>query len=366
MSTAWSLTLGGVSTRNPRPPAEPSWLGTGINPETWTGAEIERPGDSSVANTVVLGAWSMPTTLSGEILKSSRPFQWRVGEKNLVTHLEGLSNLESISIDNRVDARDKVRGEDGFPSKYPATLCMRMVSGCRSLDMIRRETWICSWAQGCVCSSHDFFGASSTFTPSNVKYATWLDTTVKAPLTFAMWGRYSSYYLQWQASQPSGIDTIITSAYSALIKFYLKVSSKSPRRRHGSTSNSVTTCITELKEAISEVSRALIHLGIPKDVNAYAQTRYDSCMVCCHLLPLVRRQRSYSLNEPNSVGIFTNAELLPTLLKYVISDGEANQTILDSKRSLRAIQVSNQCMQHSCQHHRIRWVPPWPSYHLRR
>ena len=91
--------------------------------------------------------------------------------------------------------------------------------------------------------------------PSKVKYATWLDTTVMVPLTSAMRGRYSSlYYLQWQASPPSGIDTIITS----------------PRRRCGGTSNSVTTSITELKEAISEVSRALIDLGIPKDVNAYA------------------------------------------------------------------------------------------------
>ena len=57
---------------------------------------------------------------------------------------------------------------------------------------------------------------------------------------------------------------------------------------------------------------------------------------------------THSLNEPESVGIFTNAELLPTLLKvlantpsvkYVIYDGEADQTILESIRSLRAIQI---------------------------
>jgi long-chain acyl-CoA synthetase len=57
---------------------------------------------------------------------------------------------------------------------------------------------------------------------------------------------------------------------------------------------------------------------------------------------------THSLNEPNSVGIFTNAELLPTLLKvlpntpsvkYVVYDGEANQTTIDSICSLRAIQV---------------------------
>ena len=59
---------------------------------------------------------------------------------------------------------------------------------------------------------------------------------------------------------------------------------------------------------------------------------------------------THSLNEPESVGIFTNAELLPTLLKvlantpsvkYVIYDGEADQTILESIRSLRAIQILN-------------------------
>ena len=57
---------------------------------------------------------------------------------------------------------------------------------------------------------------------------------------------------------------------------------------------------------------------------------------------------THSLNEPSSVGIFTNAELLPTLLKvlpntpsvkYVIYDGEENQSTLDSIRSLRSILV---------------------------
>jgi hypothetical protein len=42
----------------------------------------------------------MPTVgiiLSGEILKSRRLFQCSVGEKDLVTHLENLSDLKSIS-----------------------------------------------------------------------------------------------------------------------------------------------------------------------------------------------------------------------------------------------------------------------------
>ena len=134
----------------------------------------------------------------------------------------------------------------------------------------------------------------------------------------------------------------------------------------------------ELKEAISEVSRALIDLGITKDdvFNVYAQTRYViiawsvsrlltpyrnslnwqllalSC--ACISTPIATAYDTlgeegliHSLNEPQSVGIFTNAELLPTLtkvlpntasVKYVIYDGETSQTILDGIRS-RSIQV---------------------------
>ena len=136
----------------------------------------------------------------------------------------------------------------------------------------------------------------------------------------------------------------------------------------------------ELKEAISQISRGLIELGITKDdvFNVYAQTRYvnpASCAVTCNdsnfcvslnwqLMALScacisttiataydtlgEEGLTHSLNEPNSVGIFTNAELLPTLLKvlpqtptvkYVVYDGEPKQAILDSIRSLRDIQV---------------------------
>ena len=69
-----------------------------------------------------------------------------------------------------------------------------------------------------------------------------------------------------------------------------------------------------------------------------------SCMVCA---PLLRRGRPYSLKEPNSVSIFTNAELLPTLLQYVISDGGAKQSILDGIRSLHIIQAFNVCITHA-------------------
>ena len=58
----------------------------------------------------------------------------------LVTHLVGLSELESISIDDGVGARDKWRREDNFPLREPATLRMRLVCGLL-LDMmiVRRE-----------------------------------------------------------------------------------------------------------------------------------------------------------------------------------------------------------------------------------
>ena len=62
-----------------------------------------------------------------------------------VTHIVALSELESISNDDGVGARDKWRGEDIFASKDPVSLlllCMRLVSGCMSLDMmiVRRES----------------------------------------------------------------------------------------------------------------------------------------------------------------------------------------------------------------------------------
>ena len=136
VSTAWSPTVGWVS--NPPPLAEPSCLGAGIDLET--GNEIVGPGDGEygfVENTGV-GAWS-ETLSSGEILKSTKLFQWNVGEKNLVTHL--VLGFESISIDDGEGARDKLRREDNFPLKDPAILCMRLVSDGFLLDMmiVKRE-----------------------------------------------------------------------------------------------------------------------------------------------------------------------------------------------------------------------------------
>ena len=53
---------------------------------------------------------------------------------------------------------------------------------------------------------------------------------------------------------------------------------------------------------------------------------------------------THSLNEPNCVGIFTNAELLPTLarvvketpsVRLVVYDGDAKPTLLDQIRGVR-------------------------------
>jgi hypothetical protein len=59
----------------------------------------------------------------------------------LVTHFVGLSELESLSIDDEVGARDESRREDNFPLKNPAILRMQLVLGCLSFDMtiLRRE-----------------------------------------------------------------------------------------------------------------------------------------------------------------------------------------------------------------------------------
>ena len=67
---------------------------------------------------------------------------WR---KDLVTHLVGLSELESISIDDGEGARDKWRREDNFPLKDPVILRMRFVS-----DGFLLEMMIVGWEICCV------------------------------------------------------------------------------------------------------------------------------------------------------------------------------------------------------------------------
>ena len=65
--------------------------------------------------------------------------------------------------------------------------------------------------------------------------------------------------------------------------------------------------------------------------NIKGETPFESLRIA--YLPLLRRGRSYSLidnNESSSVGIFTNELKASNSSKMFISDGEANQIILDS------------------------------------
>ncbi|KAF5334972.1 hypothetical protein D9611_009928 [Ephemerocybe angulata] len=118
----------------------------------------------------------------------------------------------------------------------------------------------------------------------------------------------------------------------------------------------------EVKEAVAEVARALLHLGVTdKDVfNIYAQTSANwqlmahacgsiSTTIATAYDTLGEDGLAHSLNEPDCVGLFTNAELLPTLLrvlprtpavKYIIFDGEPTQQLVDNLHAVReSIQV---------------------------
>ena len=77
--------------------------------------------------------------------KSTKLLQWNVGWKNLVTHHVGLSELESISIDDGVGVRDKWRKEDNFPLKDPVIFRMRLDSGGLWLEMMIVERENQSW-----------------------------------------------------------------------------------------------------------------------------------------------------------------------------------------------------------------------------
>ncbi|PFH48184.1 hypothetical protein AMATHDRAFT_66061 [Amanita thiersii Skay4041] len=113
----------------------------------------------------------------------------------------------------------------------------------------------------------------------------------------------------------------------------------------------------EFKEAVSEIARSLIDLGVSTDdvFNVYAQTSPNwqlmahacasiSTTIATAYDTLGEEGLTHSLNEPNCAGIFTNAELLPTLLKvlpntpsvkFVIYDGEPSSNILSSIKSVR-------------------------------
>ncbi|KAF5329534.1 hypothetical protein D9619_009047 [Psilocybe cf. subviscida] len=110
----------------------------------------------------------------------------------------------------------------------------------------------------------------------------------------------------------------------------------------------------QLKEAVSEVARALVHLGVTNEDVPNWQIMAHGCGTISTTIAtaydtLGEEGLAHSLNEPNCIGLFTNAELLPTLhrvlaktptVKYVVFDGEPTQAVIDDLHSVReSIQV---------------------------
>ncbi|KAI0687926.1 acetyl-CoA synthetase-like protein [Cytidiella melzeri] len=113
----------------------------------------------------------------------------------------------------------------------------------------------------------------------------------------------------------------------------------------------------DVQEAVSEIGRALVDLGITQQdiLNIYAQTGIPwqlMSLACCSIgTPIATAYDSlgesglqHSLNEPGCVAIFTNTELLPTVLKVVanvptlrlvVFDGEAKPDLLDKLRAVK-------------------------------
>lgn len=114
---------------------------------------------------------------------------------------------------------------------------------------------------------------------------------------------------------------------------------------------------SEVREAVSEISRGLHDLGISRDdvFNIYAITSCNwqlmahacgsiSVTVATAYDTLGEAGLTHSLNEPHCVGIFTNGELLPTVLKvlpntltvkYIVYDGDASSTFVESLKAIR-------------------------------
>ncbi|KAJ7054630.1 long-chain-fatty-acid-CoA-ligase [Mycena amicta] len=108
----------------------------------------------------------------------------------------------------------------------------------------------------------------------------------------------------------------------------------------------------QLLDQVSEVARGLVDIGITtEDVfNIYAETSLNwqliahacgsiSTTIATAYATLGPAGLTHSLNEPNCTGLFTNAELLPTLIKvipnaptvkYIVFDGEPSAKVLSS------------------------------------
>ncbi|KAJ7607755.1 long-chain-fatty-acid-CoA-ligase [Roridomyces roridus] len=112
-----------------------------------------------------------------------------------------------------------------------------------------------------------------------------------------------------------------------------------------------------LRDRVSEVARGLVNLGVTTDdvFNIYAATSVNwqtmahacgsiSTTIATAYDTLGPAGLTHSLNEPNCAGIFTNAELLPTLLevlpntptvKHVVYDGEPSADLLSKLSASR-------------------------------
>ncbi|KAL0062754.1 long-chain fatty acid-CoA ligase [Marasmius tenuissimus] len=113
----------------------------------------------------------------------------------------------------------------------------------------------------------------------------------------------------------------------------------------------------ELKDAVSEVARGLVELGVSEDnvFNIFSQTNVNwqlmanacssiSTTIATAYDTLGESGLAHSLNEPECIGLFTNAELLPTLhnvlkqtptVKYIIYDGEPSSTLIADLHNVR-------------------------------
>ncbi|KAF8958682.1 long-chain-fatty-acid-CoA-ligase [Flammula alnicola] len=114
----------------------------------------------------------------------------------------------------------------------------------------------------------------------------------------------------------------------------------------------------QLKEAISEVARAFLDLGIGKEsvVDMFAETSLN-WQIISHACALISSTTAtayetlgelgltHSLREPSCVAVFTNPSLLPLLLKvlpntpsvnFVFYDGSPSSSLLEQIKSLRS------------------------------
>lgn len=113
----------------------------------------------------------------------------------------------------------------------------------------------------------------------------------------------------------------------------------------------------EVRERVTELARGLLHYGIQKNdvFNIYAQTSANWQLMshACTTIAtpvataydtLGENGLTHSLNEPDCVGVYTNADLFPMLarvvkntpsVRLVVYDGEPDAALLDSIRNAR-------------------------------